>query len=156
MKMAAAKNFQQLFNQIQQKITRVLEDDSQGSVQGVARDTMRDMVYQEVYSPYDPVEYQRRMDDGGLSDVENMEAMVYDGDTLIITNVTIADNPVQEGETGRFIAPVVESGRGYFYDFPYSGVPRPFVAKTREELERSGKHVKAMKQGLEKQGLKVK
>ena len=63
----------------------------------------------------------------------------------------------KSANAGEEIVGVIESGRGYdISDWEYDGVPRPFIKNTRKELKDYEWHKKALKQGLQKQGLEVK
>lgn len=116
---------------------------------------------------YDPQEYRRRMASGGLADPDNIviEGGAATGGRLSVINVTPL-NPVgfknrRSVTTDKDLPSLVEYGdgyRGYHYDFASDGDymgPRPFTAKAAENLKKSGDHVKALKDGLRRQGIKV-
>lgn len=116
-------------------------------VADVARDTMSDHVMSDVYSRYEPTEYQRT---GDL--YKDIQTTMIDDNTLEIENVATDE------ETGRLIAPIVEDGVGYTWDrsriYQMQPFPRPFVENTAKELE-SGKAKDALAQGLRRQGLDI-
>ena len=58
--------------QLDTAISKVLLTD----VSEVAKNALREAVYEEVYAAYTPTVYERQMDSGGLSDKENMMATV--------------------------------------------------------------------------------
>lgn len=132
------------------------------------RDVEVSTIEKEVYEVYDPQEYRRRMAAGGLADPDNIviEGGAATGGRLSVINVT-PPNPGgcknrRSVTTDKDLPSLVEYGdgyHGYSYDFPIDGAymgPRPFTAKAVENLKKSGAHVKALKDGLRRQGIKVK
>lgn len=121
----------------------------------------------EVYGVYTPRIYRRRGEYGGLADPYNIEIKggAAKGGRMAVVNVT-DPNPGgctsdAQVTTGKNLPELVEYGDGYKfyqYDFPSGGKymrPRPFTAKTVENLKKSDAHVKALKAGLKRQGVKV-
>lgn len=109
-------------------------------------------VQTEVYNAYEPVMYQRRGElgeDGGLNDFDVMEAQ-YDRTTMTLE----VQDMSRDEETGRLIAPVVESGKGYQYKWP-GQKPRPFHKKAQEDLAASGLVNEALKKSLKAFGFSV-
>lgn len=132
------------------------------------RDTEVSAIEKEVYEVYDPQGYRRRMASGGLSDPKNIviEGGAATGGRLSVVNVT-PQNPggCKNGKfvtTDKDLPSLVEYGdgyQGYHYDFASDGAymgPRPFTETAAENLKKSGAHVKALKDGLRQQGVKVK
>lgn len=126
-------------------------------------------IYSEVYKVYSPRMYRRRGEYGGLGDPYNIEmcgGSARDG-KMVVVNMT---DPNPDGcvndsmvTTGKNLPELVEYGDGYKfyrYDFPKRGAafmgPRPFTAKTVENLKKSMAHIGALKNGLKRQGIKVK
>lgn len=109
-----------------------------------------DAVQSEVYDAYDPVMYQRRMGNGGLSDIspENIVSE-YDAGTktLILRDMN------RDDVTGRLVAPVVESGMGY--QFKVDVGPRPFHKVAEENMIADGDFEEALEFGLKSQGFQV-
>lgn len=112
------------------------------------REEMKDQIEQVVYSVYDPKEYERQKDDGGLTDDENIDTYMADATTLIIESSRF-DGDKNVGE-------VVVTGEGYDYKFPYNGVSRDYIEATKDELAITGAHTNALIRGLHKQGLQTK
>ena len=126
-------------------------------------------VEKEVYDSYSPRLYYRRgPEQEGLGDPVNMEikgGSVQDGVMRVVN--TTEPNPQGVRDVGEVspvknLAGLVEYGDGYggdHYDFgrrlPYMK-PRPFTERTRETMRESGAHIHALKNGLERRGLKVK
>lgn len=141
-----ARNLNHLFHLMSKEIEKTLMDD-------VAKEVKKEekkKIEREVYDKYEPTTYERKYDDGGLSDLENMEAKIIKKNTLSIQNIR------RDEENNRLVAPIVESGKGYTYDFKYNGISRPFTLKTAEELKKNGAHIRALKSGLIKRGFRVK
>lgn len=73
---------------------------------------MSDNVKEEVYAKYNPIEYKdRRMDSGGLSDVDNIKDYITDSEdgsfVMRMTNETKALNST------AILAPLIEEGQGW-------------------------------------------
>jgi len=125
-------------------------------------------IYEEVYKVYTPRMYRRRGEYGGLGDPYNIEIRggSAQGGIMVVVNMTepnpggCVDNDAVT--TGKNLPELVEYGDGYKfyrYDFSSNGRymgPRPFTAKTIKHLRESRAHVTALKEGLRRQGVKVK
>lgn len=121
-----------------------------------------------VYGVYSPKQYMRRGMYGGMADPDNIEIVggSAHGGVLEVINTT-EPNPggcvtSSRVTTGKNLPKLIEGGDGASgnYDF-YSrnGAylrPRPFTARTIESLQGSKEHVKALENGLKRQGLKIK
>jgi anaerobic ribonucleoside-triphosphate reductase len=119
----------------------------QSEVADVARETMSDHVMSDVYSKYQPTQYERTGD------------LYKDIRTTMVNNNTLEiRNEARDEESGRLIAPVVEYGVGYEWEesriYNMQPFPRPFVENTAKELEK-GKAKHALAEGLRKQGVDV-
>jgi hypothetical protein len=153
---------------LEQYIMKQVADSLDKDVAEKTKQLMSDNVDSEVYRKYpNPVMYEARMNDGGLSDVRNMNHFVVDyqnSKVLFVTNETMSNEEyLPEGKTPFQIAGVVEFGHnaGYGeYDYVYDEnakylQPRRFLQKTREDLkEEKGKEF--LKDALVKRGFKVK
>jgi len=107
-------------------------------------------VKEVVYNSYSPKIYDRDMNDGGLSDVDNMHHnIISNGITteLTVENKTISNPSYNPNNKDPFeIACLVEFGNnnGYgYYDYPIKNKdtsnfsylkPRPFIEKTKQDL----------------------
>jgi len=111
--------------------------------------TMQKHVVEDVYDKYDS-QYDNKYHMGGLLDIENIETKMIDDTTLRIENIR------KDEDTGRYVAKVVETGKGYYTDWLDDLIgERPFVKQTADEL-RNGKARDALKLGLIREGLNVK
>lgn len=140
------KNLKELMKSIQIEIDKSLSEDVSKKVKKVQLEHVK----KDVYDKYEPTVYNRRKDNGGLSDIDNIEGK------LIKSGLLSIENKRKDEETGRLVAPVVETGQGYNYDFPFNGKSRPFVKNTIQELEVTQEHVQALKEGLQKRGINTK
>ena len=155
------KSLKELEKALQEKVDVALLTD----VAQTVTEVMQDHIAQDVYDVYNPSRYARRMNENGLLDNRNINSSI-DGNTLIVENNTLgspyyydpSDKKIKKSvNAGEEIVGVIESGRGYdISDWEYDSVPRPFIENTREELKDYEWHKKALKQGLQKQGLEVK
>lgn len=107
------------------------------------KERLQDHVDSDVYI-YEPKKYHRT---GQLRDEID----------IVETEVGVKVFPTRS-EYDRNIPEIIETGKGYMYSgygYDYEH-PRPFAQNTKEELKKKRTHVVKMKQGLQKQGLKVK
>ena len=129
----------------------------------------QEVIQEEVYDRYKPVNYKRRGSKGGLIADENI---VIDGGVakkgiLIVKNIT-PPNPYLNGVSGEKTTTPMDSTTpylveygvynpsGYGYDYWSGARKRPFTMRTMEELESSDDCREALKKGLESQGITVK
>ena len=133
------------------------------------RKAMVDAVYTEVYDYYEPQVYDRRYEDGGLSDARNMvfteHKLVGNTFTSNFENLTVgSDADVYKHPTdsmsGYFISELIENGSDFqhtsssnatngWYDPDGAWAdPRPFAKATAEKLDRTT-HNKILKHALE-------
>lgn len=133
------------------------------------RDEEVETIQESVYGVYTPHRYRRRGKNGGLGDASNIHIKggTAKGGKLVVVNTT-PPNPGGCGKTrmvttDKSLPSLVEGGQGYHgytYDFTEPGgdylSPRPFTAKTVEHLQESKAHITALKEGLRRQGVKVK
>ena len=155
------KNLKELEKELQEKIDIALLTD----VAQVVTEVMQDHIAKDVYEVYSPKMYERRLNENGLLDEKNINSSI-EGNTLIIENNTLGSSYYYDPKSKEMkksqnadkeIAGVIESGRGYdIHSWGYDEEPRPFIENTREELRDYEWHKKALKQGLQKQGLEVK
>lgn len=115
----------------ERSLDRAIDTIMQTAVGDAAAEAISEAVQTEVYAVYTPEVYERRGEHGGLADTSAMNYAPYIYDPA--TKTLIVENRNRDDDTGRLVAPVVESGQGYRYDFPYNGIPRPFhdVAERR-------------------------
>jgi hypothetical protein len=58
-------------------------------------------------------------------------------------------------DQNRDVTSIVDTGQGYQFDFPYNGVPRPFIENTVQELQGSTELSNALKTDLKSIGVNV-
>ncbi|MCY9594030.1 hypothetical protein PC41400_08080 [Paenibacillus chitinolyticus] len=110
-------------------------------------EAMMKKIDEVVYDVYEPKVYEREKDHGGLTDPNNIRVQMINDDTVSIENIRSDGN--------RNVVEIVETGQGYYYSFDYTNKPRAFTGATRQELKTSKSHIKAMKLGLERQGIRT-
>jgi hypothetical protein len=140
-------NLNDLQKYIQQQASKVLKTD----VAQVATQEMSDTIKEVEYPKYEPKTYVRQMDEGGLSDVRNMQVEVIDDNTIQITN--------ERMDGSRDVAEIFATGIGYSWKnseiYHLQPFPRDFYADTVERLKQNQKHVDAFKQGMARLGIKI-
>ena len=141
---------------LQEKIDVALLTDTADTVSEV----MMEHIVTDVYESYIPVMYNRRYNNGGLADPDNISVSLDEYGRLYVGQFTLSDKYYRMGEYiltssnyGKPIADIIETGKGYDVVSPGA---RPFLKNTREDLQKNKQHVDALKKGLKKQGLEVK
>lgn len=156
MKVKSIKNLKKV---LQGRVDIALKED----VTDVVRDVMTDHIVTDVYEKYSPKTYQRRENCDGLLDPNNISSSVDNG-KLSVKNDTLGSKYYNHGNEiktsqnyNKPIADVIETGKGYDIEgWEYDNVPRPFMSNTYDDLQKNKHHIEAMRNGLRKQGLKVK
>lgn len=172
--MSISEALQYVKKQLQPKINDVLANEVFDAVANAQRQTVYDVVYSRQTS-----KYQRRMDDGGLSDMEHN--LIYDTSAikygvLYVENIT-PPNRFLNGVNGDMgysstypedsIVRLVEYGiynpHGYGYDYWPDAKAAPFIAGTRRAIKigvTPGGHsvttaTAALKTGLKRRGVSI-
>jgi len=143
-------NLQQQLKQIEAKLkSKYIPSAMQTEVAWASKTTMQKHLIEDVYNVYDS-QYENKYHMGGLLDLENIETKMIDNNTLRIENIR------KDEESGRLVAPVIESGIGYYNSHLDKLIgARPFVERTADEL-RSGVAREALRKGLIRNGLDIK
>lgn len=152
--LATANSWKEIEKMIQVKINQAMNTTVASGVKEIESENANEFVY----NSYDPTVYERRGNDGGLSDVRNMNHVVDtsgNSTTLEVTNDTMS-NPdfLPWQDTPHKIAQEVEFGFGYNYgngNEPYAQ-ERPFQRETINELA-TGKAKKLLQKGLKELGI---
>jgi len=152
--MSVSKKLQQVLAQVQKAVSDTLA----GEVLAEAQVAVVQNVETVVYGRYTPQEYERRGDNGGLSDMGNVVGTMVSPTHLQVTNIT-PPNPVN-GTTDKDLTATVEEGLTYNYDYynpgnrrhDYWASPRPFMAHAADELREDGRVKDALVAGLRAQG----
>ena len=151
------KNLKELEKELYDRINVALDVE----VADIVKEVMTDHIIQDVYYKYNPAVYQRRYNNGGLLDPENIIDTMCDDGELLVQNVTLGsdtyyipniEKTFTSANADKFITPIIEYGQGYdVVDIE----PRPFMQNTHDDLKQNHYHTEALKQGLKKQGLEV-
>lgn len=165
-----AMTIQEALAKVRPALLKKIDEALTNEVFAEVQDEEAATIYEEVYKVYKPRMYRRRGEYEGLGDPENIviKGGSAKGGVLTVVNVTDPNPGGCPDEdmvtTGKDLPQLVEHGQGYRfyqYDFPSGGrymKPRPFTARTKEHLQESKAHVKAMEAGLRKRvnGRKIK
>lgn len=161
------RNLKDLEKYVQQKVEKTIKSEM---VQDVFKDAMQDSVHGEVYAQYKPLQYERRGDNDGLSDKDNMIFTQHtkQDKTLVslFENVTVgSDYPAYDHETdsmnGYFISNLIEHGSDNIHETPSNSTngwyelgkwseARPFVLETALMLNNPSFFNARLKWALEK------
>lgn len=134
------------------KINQAIDGALEAEVADALKAEVRRSVETNVYDRYQPTAYERRRDDGGLSDTDNYVTYtesIGNEHTLFLDSIT-ADNHYT-GNGSRKITDVVETGKGYSYW--EDAFPRPFMEKALEQGLADGSLENALYNGLQRQGI---
>jgi len=161
------------FNDLDQ-LQRYLERNSNQvfndkNIEKVLAVTMSQAVYDVVYSRYVPVEYKRRRNSGGLSDVRNMKITrveVKNGKVVVLfENLTLGQGhftPIyeqsQDSMYGQFITDTIEDGiSDNWYRKGKWSESRKFVQETIARIEANPTYlINAIKNAYKKLGFEVR
>lgn len=141
------------------EISKTLKKDVFEQVKKVEQENIQDAVY----DAYKPKVYKRRMYEDGLIADSNIIPVVIDNETIAVVNVAEPNPYTPQGRASvdKNLPELVEYGHdnGHgSYDYSNGGAylkPRPFTANTIDELRETNSHVKAMKDGLNRKGIKT-
>lgn len=126
------------------------------------KDEMQTQIYDKVYAAYDPTQYERRYDNGGLADKSNMQESVEAGlMTLHVVNLTTGNEEYADSEEWDpgLITDIIEKGVGYHWRhsriYSQQPYPRPFINETEKEVIRDGTVDRELANGLNALGYTV-
>lgn len=139
-------------------------------IERVLANEMSDAVRKIVYDAYEPEEYVRREEDGGLADERNMSitnvSVINKGVQLIFENLTQGQThqlPIYDRDRdsldGQFITDTIVEGLKSNWCVPGGefSEPRDFVAETIRRLKENPTDLSnAIRSGLIARGIKVK
>lgn len=130
-----------MFKHIEEQI----QDTMTNEVADTVKDNMAEAIQTSVYDAYSPQYYNRRMNNGGLSDTQNMEV------TEIQNGISVHDAaPLDNGRNDYDLDDIIVN-RGVL-GYPHG---RDFYTETAERLQENQEHTEALKQGLKKRGIEV-
>lgn len=150
------------------KLDAAINETMLNDVANAAKDEIADAVQSEVYDKYrseaESPYIRRGKYNGGLQDREAMVVTDYDSASHTITiedrsteNDLLAEDADGNSLYGRLIAPIVEKGTGYTWE--YSGMyirqpfPRPFHKVAEKRFAQNGNFEKALEKGLKARGI---
>ena len=136
-------NLNDLFNHIEADI----QDTMVNEVAETVKEEMVIAVETSVYRVYDPVQYNRRYGNGGLGARENMHIEEIPNG-IYVRDIAPLDNG--RTDTGYMLDDIVVNGLGRM---PFE---RDMYSECKEQLEITGNHKEALKQGLKNRGYNVK
>lgn len=131
-------------NSLCRHIEKQIQDTMVNEVADTVKDNMSEAVHTSVYDAYSPQYYNRRMNNGGLSDTHNIEVTeIQNG--ISVHNATPLDN----GRNDYSLDEIIVYGLG---NQPFE---RDFYTETADKLQENQEHTEALKQGLKKRGIEV-
>lgn len=155
--MAKFRSLGEIQKYLEQNTAEVLAGSME--LERVLADEMSQAVVDVVYAYYEPEEYERRMDEEGLSDTRNMEVTdwgIRDGQPfLIFENLTQG----ADSQSSVFITDMIEDGDKSMWNNPNGpwSDKREFVAETARRLKENPEGMlDALRKGLQQKGMKLK
>jgi len=157
--LAKYRSLQSMYKEFKKTVTDTIED----VVPPIMKEKMAEAIELEVYMRYSPTMYIRREEDGGLSDIRNMEHSIdIKGNKIIVTlvnktrgNKNYKDYDYEEG----YIDSIIITGTDYTWQgskiYKSQPYPRDFYEKTNELLN-DGEVRKAIIKKLKSEGLIVR
>lgn len=149
------KSYKDLEGFLKQKIKIVLEND----VAEVIKDEIQSSISDEVYSVYEPKNYERRgYTDGGLGDKNTMTVELVGDDTIKVTPDAERNTSYEFAGVGYDTSKSLAENiiEGYGNRAHVWNQPRDFIEETKNNLKRNKHHVEVLKDGLEKYGIITK
>lgn len=153
--MAQFRNLTELQRYLEQNAMEILANSM--DIERVLAEAMSQAVIDVVYAHYEPEVYERRMDEGGLSDIRNMSVVDFG-----ITNKSaflIFENLAEgnDNQAGKYITDMIEEGIESMWNNPDGAwsEPRPFVEETIRRLKENPQElVNAIKNEFRARGMK--
>lgn len=145
--MELCSDLQDFMNVLNFAIDDTMARDMREAVIGQLRETIQKKVY-DAYP--EPKQYERKMDNGGLTDPRNFEVDYDDRIKLLSAYSTRVDfEPTTPYHPKRFVFPVVEEEIER-YDWWKEAFPRRFHEPAEKSLVESGLADRVLEQGVEK------
>ena len=117
----------------------------------------QEVINEVVYNAYSPTYYERRYEDGGLSDKENMEHDIEEtanGFIISVKNITKGNDEYSEAEgyTDGYIADIIEEGKGYGYGLDDVIGARPFTEISQNVIDYTDRIDNVINKELKRKG----
>jgi len=161
------KSLDELELYLQKNVMQIISKNA--SIERILAETMSQAVFKYVYDAYEPTQYERREDDGGLADQKNMfitDFGIRDGSVFLtfenLTQGQTNQSPIygrsQDSLDGKYIGDTIEFGiKDNWYDSSGEwAMPRPFAEETVKELNANPTELlDALRAALTKRGFTV-
>jgi len=118
-------------------------------VGSIVKDVINDETGNTVYSVYNPKQYERRYDNRGLGDESLISVTPNTSDNSII----VRDEAHPNGISDQYLDDMIVNGYGNQDEIWNS--PRDFYSAAEDDLRQTGAHIKALAEGLNRQGIQT-
>ena len=144
------------FNLLMERLKEELRDITPAIAEEM-KNIEQEVINEVVYNAYSPTYYERRYEDGGLSDKENMEHDIEEtanGFIISVKNITKGNDEYSkaEGYTDGYIADIIEEGKGYGYGLDDVIGARPFTEISQNVIDYTDKIENTIIRELKKRG----
>lgn len=145
-------SLEKALNRIKKDVKKTIENEVSNKI----KETMKERIQEDVYDKYEPTQYVRRREDGGLLDDDNIKSKtisIKDNISLEITNETLSDSHLKR------LDKVIEYGVGYEWEdseiYKMQPYPRPFINNTKEQIDNENIHIDTLKKSLKSKGYDI-
>ena len=144
------------FDLLMEKLKKELRDITPAIAEEM-KNIEQEVINEVVYDAYSPTYYERRYEDGGLSDKKNMEHDIEEtanGFIISVKNITKGNDEYSEAEgyTDGYISDIIEEGKGYGYGLDDVIGARPFNEVSQEVIDSTNKIENTIIRELKKKG----
>ena len=144
------------FDLLMEKLKKELRDITSAIAEEM-KNIEQEVINEVVYNAYSPTYYERRYEDGGLSDKENMEHDIEEtanGFIISVKNITKGNDEYSEAEgyTDGYITDIIEEGKGYGYGLDSVIGARPFTEISQNVIDYTDKIENTIIRELKKKG----
>lgn len=158
--MPKVRSLKELKAHLQEKINDVLLHETGEYIKEMELTFIDELVYKK----YSPTKYDRREENGGLKDPDNIKVELESDGVLVVSNETLFSQEPISSNQGNELIGLIEYGSGGYKNYAYEyfrsdgnstyAQPRPVISKTAEYIEDYVSNDLML--GLKKAGLNVR
>lgn len=153
--MPTFKNIKSVMDYVKKNVEQVL---SSKEIQEIVKDTIREVIMDEVYDKYEPSQYERRYDNDGFSDKRNYVCKINVSNNYV--SVSIFNDTTANGDNGDdYLDEIIYRGDMYTWEgsriyqmMPY---PRNWINESVNRLYDNGELMKRIGKKLAEKGIKI-
>lgn len=151
------------FEELTKHLNKAISESLKKEVGNEVKKALKEKIETEVYDKYEPKgkrAYQRKKENGGLLDDDNIQVTEENENTIGVRSTRTNDYKDDSRVEGtKDVAEIIEYGKGYTWKnseiYKMQPYPRPYHQEAYNELKKTDRHVEALKYGLKKHGITV-